>query len=97
MDNGTLNPSSSATLRKLTMFLLLTDDSGMLTDLSPYSVALFPFLYLGWKLIKRTSIVKAEEADLVTGLDEIQDYERTHPVHEPTTKLAKITHRVLGF
>jgi hypothetical protein len=54
-------------------------------------------MYGGWKLFKRTSIIAPMDADLVTGLDEIQDYERTHPVEEPSTKLAKMTHRVLGF
>jgi len=54
-------------------------------------------MYIGWKLFKRTSFVGALEADLVSGLDEIEDYERTHPVKEPTTRLAKITHKVVGF
>jgi amino acid transporter len=29
-------------------------------------VFLFPVLFVGWKLIKKTKIVKAHEADLVT-------------------------------
>ena len=60
-------------------------------------VAVFPILYFGWKFWKRTSAVVPAEADLVTGLDEIEDYERTHAVEEPQTRLGKISLRVLGF
>lgn len=36
-----------------------------------------PILYVGWKLLKGTKIVKAEEADLVWELPEIEAYERS--------------------
>lgn len=39
-------------------------------------IFIFPVLYFGWKLIKRTSLVKPAEADLKKDLDEIEEYTR---------------------
>ncbi|KAL8964258.1 MAG: hypothetical protein Q9183_004578, partial [Haloplaca sp. 2 TL-2023] len=39
-------------------------------------VGVFPILYLGWKLIKRTSIIRLEEVDLYRDVAEIDEYTR---------------------
>lgn len=39
-------------------------------------IFVFPILYLGWKLIKKTKWVKPHEADLFTGVEEIEEYTR---------------------
>ena len=39
-------------------------------------VFLFPVLYFGWKIIKRTKFLKPEEVDLYQDLEEIEEYTR---------------------
>ena len=39
-------------------------------------VGVFPTLYFGWKLIKRTSIIKLGEVDLYRDVAEIDEYTR---------------------
>jgi amino acid transporter len=39
-------------------------------------VFLFPVLFIGWKIIKRTRFQRAHEIDLVTDLAEIEEYTR---------------------
>lgn len=41
-------------------------------------VAVFPVLYFGWKVIHRTRVRRPEEVDLVTGLEEIEEYTRNY-------------------
>lgn len=41
-------------------------------------IAVFPILYLVWKVIHKTKIVKPEEADLKKDLDEIEEYTRNY-------------------
>ena len=41
-------------------------------------VGVFPVLFVGWKLVKRTRWRKAEEVDLIKDLDEIEDYTRKY-------------------
>lgn len=51
------------------------------------SVLLFGVLYIGHKIIMRTSFVKPEEADIVTGCSDYDD--TTWSIHEPTTAWGK--------
>jgi amino acid transporter len=37
-------------------------------------IFVFPVLYIGWKLIKRTKFIRADEVDLYQDLDEIEEY-----------------------
>ncbi|KAL2863075.1 putative general amino acid permease (Agp2) [Aspergillus lucknowensis] len=41
-------------------------------------IGVFPVLYFGWKFLHRTEIRKLDEIDLVTGLDEIEEYTRNY-------------------
>ena len=47
------------------------------------SVAVFPILFVGWKLYKKTKWLKPEEVDLRKDLDDIEEYERTYVPREP--------------
>lgn len=40
-------------------------------------IALCPILYVGWKLFKKTKIIRPENVDLQKDLDEIDEYQRT--------------------
>ena len=44
---------------------------------SYFSVALFPALFFGWKLIKRTHWKKPHEVDLKGEVEEIEEYTRS--------------------
>ncbi|KAK4214408.1 amino acid permease-domain-containing protein [Rhypophila decipiens] len=37
-----------------------------------------PVLYIGWKFLKRTKILRADEIDLLKDLDTIEEYQRTY-------------------
>lgn len=39
-------------------------------------IALCPILYVGWKLFKKTKIIRPENVDLQKDLDEIDEYQR---------------------
>lgn len=39
-------------------------------------IGLFPVLYVGWKLIKKTKIMKPHEVDLKGEVEEIDEYTR---------------------
>jgi yeast amino acid transporter len=41
-------------------------------------IGVFPVLFFGWKLIKRTKWLKPEEVDLTKDLDEIAEYEANY-------------------
>jgi yeast amino acid transporter len=40
-------------------------------------IGLFPVLYIGWKLLKKTRLNMPHEVDLHHNLDEVDAYERT--------------------
>lgn len=46
-------------------------------------IGVFPVLYFGWKIVHRTQVKKPEEVDLLTGLDEIDEYERHYVPEKP--------------
>lgn len=53
-------------------------------DLYRYTMlAVFPALYIGYKVIHKTKILKPEEIDLVKDLDTIEDYERNYIPQPP--------------
>ncbi|KIW04922.1 uncharacterized protein PV09_04091 [Verruconis gallopava] len=60
-------------------------------------IAVFPILFFGRKWWSRTSLVKSTEADLVSGLEEIESYERTHPIEKPKSTIWRICSKIIGF
>ncbi|BCR84919.1 putative general amino acid permease (Agp2) [Aspergillus chevalieri] len=57
-------------------------------------IGVFPILYVGWKLVHRTKFRRPEEVDLVSGVEEIDDYTRNYVEVKPTNIFTK-TSRVL--
>jgi amino acid transporter len=47
------------------------------------SVGLFPVLYVGWKIVHKTKIVKPTEIDLRHNLAPIEEYERNYLAQPP--------------
>ena len=45
---------------------------------SYFMIGLFPILYFGWKLVKRSKVRKAEEVDLKGEVGEIEEYTRNY-------------------
>jgi amino acid transporter len=41
-------------------------------------IGVFPILFVGWKLIKRTKWQKPAEVDLIRDLDEVEEYTRNY-------------------
>ncbi|KAH8652090.1 amino acid transporter [Xylariales sp. PMI_506] len=58
-------------------------------------IFVFPVLYLGWKLVHRTKIPAAAEADLVKDREEIEEYTRNY-VPRPSTGLERILDNLFG-
>lgn len=46
-------------------------------------IGVFPILYFGWKFSHRTKFLKPDEVDLVSGLAEIDEYEREYVPSPP--------------
>jgi amino acid transporter len=46
-------------------------------------IGVFPVLFVGWKLIKKTKWLKPEEVDLQKDLDDIAEYERNYVPKPP--------------
>ncbi|KAF1930996.1 uncharacterized protein M421DRAFT_363959 [Didymella exigua CBS 183.55] len=59
-------------------------------------VFLFPIIFLGWKFVKKTKIVKAHEADLVTDLAEIEEYTRNFVAVPETNRFNKVLDKLFG-
>ncbi|KAL4957913.1 amino acid permease/ SLC12A domain-containing protein [Aspergillus filifer] len=49
-------------------------------------IFVFPVLYFGWKIIHKNPIRKLEEVDLITGVDEIEEYTRNY-VAQPASNV----------
>ncbi|KAB5535273.1 putative carnitine transport protein [Coniochaeta sp. 2T2.1] len=47
-------------------------------------IGIWPVLYLGWKLLKKTTVWKSSEVDLTEGLKEIEDYHANYVPSPPT-------------
>ena len=41
-------------------------------------IAVFPILFVGWKLLKRTKWLKPSEVDLYKDVEEIEEYQRSY-------------------
>ncbi|GIC91287.1 putative general amino acid permease (Agp2) [Aspergillus udagawae] len=54
-------------------------------------IGVFPVLYCSWKIVNRTKTKKPEEVDLVTGLDEIEEYERNYIPEKPSNALSRFS------
>ncbi|EEU38383.1 uncharacterized protein NECHADRAFT_34572 [Fusarium vanettenii 77-13-4] len=77
------------------------------TSLAPFNAKNFfsnytmqiiaPFLYLGWKLLKRTKLVKAEECDLVWERPGLDAYEERMMILEPPTSFWTETRDMFRF
>ncbi|KAF7178613.1 hypothetical protein CNMCM7691_007427 [Aspergillus felis] len=52
-------------------------------------IGVFPVLYCSWRIVNRTKTKKPEEVDLVTGLDEIEEYERNYIPDKPNNALSR--------
>ncbi len=46
-------------------------------------IGVFPVLFVGWKLLKRTKWMKPEEVDLMKDVDEIEEYTRDYVPSPP--------------
>lgn len=46
-------------------------------------IGVFPILFIGWKLIRRTKFKKPEDVDLKTGVAEIDEYTRNYVPSPP--------------
>ncbi|KAL2832354.1 amino acid permease/ SLC12A domain-containing protein [Aspergillus pseudoustus] len=49
-------------------------------------IGVFPVLYFGWKFLNKTEIKNPEDVDLITGLEEIEEYTRNY-VPEPASNI----------
>lgn len=52
-------------------------------------IFVFPLLYIGWKLLKRTKIVKPEDADIHRDAEEIDDYHNNFVPSKPRNAVDK--------
>ncbi|EAT85713.2 hypothetical protein HBI56_142600 [Parastagonospora nodorum] len=59
-------------------------------------VFLFPVLFFGWKILKKTKWIKSHEADLVTDLAEIEEYHRNYVETPETNKFNRILDKLFG-
>ena len=59
-------------------------------------VFLFPILFVGWKILKRTKWVKFEDVDLVTDLAEIEEYHRTFVDKPETNAFNRVLDKLFG-
>ncbi|KAK5074296.1 general amino acid permease agp2 [Lithohypha guttulata] len=59
-------------------------------------IAVFPILYLVWKVIHKTKIVKPEEADLKKDLDEIEEYTRNYVPTPPKNAFDKWFNKIFS-
>jgi len=46
-------------------------------------IGVFPILYVGWKIVHRTKFRRPEEVDLVSGVEEIDDYTKNYVEMKP--------------
>ncbi|KAL8781648.1 MAG: hypothetical protein Q9213_005913 [Squamulea squamosa] len=58
-------------------------------------VGVFPLLYFGWKLLKRTSIIKLNDVDLHQNIEEIDEYTRNF-IPTPASGFGKVLDKLFG-
>ncbi|KAG5982687.1 hypothetical protein E4U55_001532 [Claviceps digitariae] len=59
-------------------------------------VAVFPILYMGYKVIRKTKIHKPEEVDLHKDLDVIEEYERNYVSKPPKNRFERALDTLFG-
>lgn len=59
-------------------------------------IFIFPVLFIGWKILKKTNFKKAHEIDLQQDLDEIEEYTRTFVPKEETNVFNKWLDKLFG-
>lgn len=59
-------------------------------------VMVFPVLFVGWKLIKKTTWIKSEDADLVTDVAEIDEYTRRFVQPIETNPFNRVLDKLFG-
>lgn len=52
-------------------------------------IFVFPLLYFGWKFLKRTKSIKAEDADLYQDVEEIEEYHSNYVPSKPKNAVDK--------
>ncbi|KAI9892617.1 MAG: hypothetical protein M1814_001310 [Vezdaea aestivalis] len=57
-------------------------------------IAVFPIIYFGFKFWKKTKIYKPEEVDLITGVEELDEYERQYVPRPPKNKADEIWNKM---
>lgn len=68
------------------------------TFFSNYTMQLLaPILFVGWKLVKKTNVVKAEDADLVWDRPVIDAYEKNMRVVDPPVSFWREFFQMFGF
>ncbi|KAF2842262.1 amino acid transporter-like protein [Patellaria atrata CBS 101060] len=77
--------------------VFLDDNWDVPTFLFSYMmVFIFPVLFIGWKLVKKTKWVKPEEADLYTGVEEIEEYTRSFVPTPPRNAVDKWFNKIFS-
>ncbi|KAM0253903.1 hypothetical protein ACHAQJ_007078 [Trichoderma viride] len=59
-------------------------------------IFVYPILYFGYKIVRKTKIRKPEEIDLFKDVDEIEEYQRNYIPTPPKNGLEKILNRIFG-
>ncbi|KAF2856414.1 hypothetical protein T440DRAFT_384706 [Plenodomus tracheiphilus IPT5] len=59
-------------------------------------VMVFPVLYLGWKLLKKTKFVKPQDADLYSDVAEIEEYTRNFKAKPETNPFIRVLDKLFG-
>lgn len=57
---------------------------------------IFPVLFVGWKVIKKTKWIKSHEADLVTDLAEIEEYTANFVEVKETNAFNRVLDKLFG-
>lgn len=59
-------------------------------------VFIFPTLFIGWKILKKTKFIRAADIDLVTDLAEIEDYTRNFVEVRETNAFIRVLDKLFG-
>jgi len=59
-------------------------------------IMLFPVLYIGWKVLKKTKFKRAHEIDLQQDLEEIEHYTRNFVEDTETNRFNRFLDKVFG-
>jgi amino acid transporter len=59
-------------------------------------IGVFPVLFFGWKILKKTKWLKPHEVDLVTDLAEIEEYHRNFIEKPETNPFNRVLDKLFG-